>query len=112
MRDLWNVDAVLSELILDRAQNGVNGIVDKTGGATIAAGDPGEAFRDSVRYLRSGYTMYYALPAAETGSERKLGVELTAEAARRSPNVRVHARSGYVAPQGAPGRSPAAGRKP
>jgi hypothetical protein len=98
VRDLWSADAVLSELILDRDRNGVNGIVDKTGGTTIVAGDPGEAFRDSVHYLRSGYTMYYALPPASPGAEHKLQVALTPEAATRFPNVRIRARSGYIAP--------------
>jgi hypothetical protein len=104
VRDLWNSDAVLSELILDRTpqtkvlEAGTNGVVDKTGGATIVAGVPGEAFLDSVHYLRSGYTMYYALPGAGSGQERKLQVELTPEAAQRFPNVRIRARSGYIAP--------------
>ena len=98
VRDVWNADAVLSELILDRGQKGGNEIVDKTGGITITAGEPGEAFRDSVHYLRSGYTMYYALPEGSSGVERKLQVELTPEAARRFANVRIHARSGYIAP--------------
>ncbi len=104
VHDLWNSDAVLSELILDRApqtkilDSGANGIVDKTGGVAIAAGDPGEAFRDSVHYLRSGYTMYYALPNINPGAERKLQVELTPEAAKRFANVRIRARTGYVAP--------------
>ncbi|MDP9053416.1 MAG: VWA domain-containing protein [Acidobacteriota bacterium] len=102
VRDLWSSDAVLSELILDRAgptkllEKGANGLVDETGGATIVAGVPGDAFRDSVHYVRSGYAMYYALPDASPGSERRLRVELTPEAARRLPNVRVRARSGYI----------------
>ena len=98
VRDLWNADAVLSELILDRGRSGVNEIVDKTGGITIVAREPGEAFRDSVHYLRSGYTMYYAQPEASSGVERKLQVELTPEAAKRFANVRIRARSGYIAP--------------
>jgi hypothetical protein len=98
VRDLWNADAVLSELILDRGQKGGNEIVDKTGGITITAAEPGEAFRDSVHYLRSGYTMYYALPEGNSGVERKLQVELTPDAAKRFANVRIHARSGYIAP--------------
>jgi hypothetical protein len=98
VRDLWNADAVLSELILDRGQSGVNEIVDKTGGITIVAREPGEAFRDSVHYLRSGYTMYYAQPEASSGVERKLQVELTPDAAKRFANVRIRARSGYIAP--------------
>jgi VWFA-related protein len=104
VRDLWNSDAVLSELILDRTpqtkvmEAGTNEVVDKTGGATIVAGVPGEAFLDSVHYLRSGYTMYYALPPASPGAEHKLQVALTPEAATRFPNVRIRARSGYIAP--------------
>jgi hypothetical protein len=104
VRDLWSSDAVLSELILDRTpqtkvlEAGTNGVVDKTGGATIVAGVPGDAFLDSVHYLRSGYTMYYALPGGGSGQERGLQVELTPEAARRFPNVRIRARSGYIVP--------------
>lgn len=97
VRDFWASDAILSELIL--GQGGVNAIVDQTGGAVMAAqGDPGAAFRDSVHYLRSGYTMYYAQPEALSGSERRLTVELTPDAAQRHPGVKVHARSGYVVP--------------
>jgi len=98
VHDLWNSDVVVSELILDRNQNGANSIVDHTGGVTIAAGNPGEAFRDSIHYLRSGYTMYYALPRVNPGSERRLQVDLTPEAAKRFANLRIHARTGYVAP--------------
>jgi VWFA-related protein len=106
VRDLWNSNAVLSELVLDRPgqptrlmERGTNEIVDKTGGATIVAGDPGGAFRQSVHYLRSGYTMYYALPeATRAGSPRAVQIELTPEAAKRFPNVRIRARSGYIAP--------------
>jgi hypothetical protein len=98
VRDLWNSDVIVSELILDRNQNGTNGIVDQTGGITIVAGNPGEAFRDSIHYLRSGYTMYYALPGLSPGAERTLQVELTPEAARRFANVRIRTRTGYIAP--------------
>jgi VWFA-related protein len=104
VRDLWNADAVLSELILAGAgqtklmQTGAGAIVDGTGGASIVAGDPGEAFRDSVHYVRSGYTMYYATPDANSGTERRVQIELTPEAAKRLPNVRIRARSGYVVP--------------
>ncbi|MGA2712059.1 MAG: VWA domain-containing protein [Bryobacteraceae bacterium] len=105
VRDLWNSNAVLSELIVDRPaqatrmmERGTNEIVDKTGGATIVAGDPGGAFRESVHYLRSGYTMYYALPDARAGSSRAVQIELTPDAAKRFPNVRIRARSGYIAP--------------
>jgi hypothetical protein len=96
VRDYWGSDAILSELIL--GSNGANAIVDKTGGLTIATtGIPGDAFRDSVHYLRSGYAMYYALPDSTPGAEHRLQVEFTPEAAQRFPNVRIRARSGYIA---------------
>lgn len=99
VRDLWASDAVLSELVIGGgAEQRPNEIVDKTGGITIVAGNPGEAFRESVHYLRSGYTMYYALPEARAGAARRIAVELTPEALKRFPNARVRARSGYVAP--------------
>jgi hypothetical protein len=99
VRDLWASDAVLSELIMGGpAEPKLSEIVDKTGGTTIVAGNPGEAFRQSVHYLRSGYTMYYALPEAAAGAARRLDVQLTPEARKRFPNVRVRARSGYNAP--------------
>jgi hypothetical protein len=42
--------------------------------------------------------MYYAQPAAQPGAERKLDVVLTAEAAKKFPNVKIRARSGYIVP--------------
>ncbi len=69
VRDLWASDAVLSELIMGGpSERKPNEIVDQTGGTTIVAGNPGEAFRESVHYLRSGYTMYYALARRQAGS--------------------------------------------
>lgn len=99
VRDLWDSDAVLSELIMGGPSGQKpNEIVDKTGGTTIVAGNPGEAFRESVHYLRSGYTMYYAPPEAKSGEPRRLDVQLTPEALKRFPNARLRARSGYYAP--------------
>jgi uncharacterized protein (DUF58 family) len=99
VRDLWASDAVLSELIMGGpAESKLSEIVDKTGGTTIVAGNPGEAFRESVHYLRSGYTMYYALPEAPAGAARRLDVQLTPDALKRFPNARVRARSGYNVP--------------
>jgi hypothetical protein len=96
IRDLWQSDAVLSELVIGGSAPAANPIVDQTGGATIVAGPPGEAFQQSVHYLRSGYAMYYATPEAPAGTQRRLEVALKPDAARRFPNVRVRARAGYV----------------
>lgn len=104
VRELWDSNAVFSELIVNKGGQtrlldaGASSIVDRTGGAAIAAGVPGEAFQKSVHYVRSGYTMYYSQPDAAPGSERSVKVELSPDAARRFPNVRVRARSGYVIP--------------
>jgi len=104
VHEMWEENAVVSELVLgDGAQTKLlessgHAFIDRTGGASIVAGNPGEAFRDVVHYVRSGYTMYYAMPDAATGSERRVQVELTPEAAKRLPNVRIRARSGYVVP--------------
>jgi len=108
VRELWGSDAVMSQLILSGARDtklmeaGANSLVDETGGAAIIAGKPGDAFRDSVHYVRSGYAIYYAQPEATPGSERKVQVALTPEAARRLPGVRIRARTGYIVP-GQPG---------
>jgi hypothetical protein len=102
IHELWNTNAVFSELILGKGGQtrlldaGAASIVDGTGGAAIAAGVPGEAFQESVHYVRSGYTLYYALPDGPAGSERAVKVGLTPEAARRYPGVRIRARSGYM----------------
>jgi VWFA-related protein len=104
VQELWKADAVVSELILGGASQtklmelGSHPLIDRTGGASIVAGNPGESFRDAVHYVRSGYTMYYAMPEASAGAERRVQVELTPEAAKRLPSVRVRARSGYIVP--------------
>ncbi len=104
IHELWNADAVFSELIVGKGGQtrlidaGAMSIPDRTGGVTIAAGVPGEAFQESVHYVRSGYTMYYSLPDGPAGSERTVQVGLTPEATRRYPNVRIRARSGYFVP--------------
>lgn len=114
VRNLWNADAVLSELIMDhpgpppRMLDHADDIVEKTGGAAIVAGDPGEAFRQSVHYLRSGYTMYYALPGMDAASPHAITVDLAPEAAARFPGVRIRARSGYLAVRQSSSARPAA----
>lgn len=105
VQELWAQNAVMSELVIGsgpqtRLDSGVNALVDRTGGAVITAGVPGEAFQQSVNYLRSGYTLYYRLPEGSAeNAARKVQTGLTEDAARRWPGVRIRARSGYLAPK-------------
>ena len=99
IRDLWQSDAVLSELVIGGSQPWLRiRLSTQTGAAqrSRASCSRREAFQQSVHYLRSGYAMYYTPPPAPVGSQRKLQVALTPEAAARFPNVRVRARAGYV----------------
>jgi von Willebrand factor type A domain len=104
IHDLWQSNAVLSQLIPDKPgrnrtlPRGENPTADQTGGATIVAGDPGPAFQDSLRRLRRRYTLYYQMPAAAPGTERHIEVTLSAEAAKRFPGTGVRARTGYIVP--------------
>jgi len=115
--ELWEADAVLTGLIvrsellqtLNRIntithpymiglQAGVKGIAAKTGGDFIHSGEPGAAFQESMRRIRSRYSLYYAMPEGKAGTHRALRVELTGEAALRYPKAKVRARMGYVVP--------------
>lgn len=120
VRELWEADALLSGLIVTSkaavtrtfagavmnpalflaTQVGIEGIAAKTGGDFIRAADPASMFRESMHRIRSRYTIYYAMPAdAKPHSIRKVRIGLTPEAARRSANARVRARTGYTVPE-------------
>lgn len=89
IRDLWQANAVLSELILDHPPQPTDAIVERTGGATIPAGkDPGAAFVESLRRLRRRYTLYYSMPPGSPGTQRTIRVEAR-------PGTHVFARTGY-----------------
>lgn len=89
VRDLWQANAVLSELILDHPPQPTDAVVEKTGGASIAAGsDPGGAFQESLRRLRRRYTLYYAMPPGTPGTERTIRLE-------GPPGGQIFARTGY-----------------
>jgi VWFA-related protein len=118
VRNFWESDALLSGLIVSNkafrtvhtasiAMNplllamsaGMKGIAEKTGGDSITAGDAGAAFQESMRRIRSRYSLYYAQPEAQPGAVRSIRVELTGDAARQHPKARVRARTGYVVPK-------------
>jgi len=117
VRDFWEADALLSGLVVRNPryealraasvilgpqnlvmQAGMRGIAEKTGGDFIHSDDPGTAFQDAMRRIRSRYGLYYRLPQAKPGATRTVHVELRAEAAKRYPKARVRARTGYVVP--------------
>jgi len=92
VRDLWQADVVLSELILDHAPQPTDTVVEQTGGVTIPAGNaPGDAFVESLRRLRRRYTLYYAMPLGSPGAERAIRVQVR-------PGTHVFARKGYRIP--------------
>ena len=119
VRELWEADALLSGLIvrskgeqtahsimtatnplLLAIQVGIEGIAEKTGGDFIRASDPAQVFRESMHRIRSRYTIYYSMPAdAKPRSVRKVRIELAPEAAKRSANAKVRARTGYTVPE-------------
>jgi VWFA-related protein len=117
VRELWEADALLTGLIVPahaafrvRAalsptlmvmQVGVKRIAEKTGGDFIQSGDPASAFPESMRRIRSRYTLYYAMPEAKPGTRRTIRVELARAAAGRHPKAKVRARTGYLTPAAA-----------
>jgi Ca-activated chloride channel homolog len=121
VRDFWEADALLSGLIIANkametihtvglvlgpqnllTQAGMKGIAQKTGGDAIRAEDPGMAFREAMRRIRTRYSLYYVLPEDKPGKRRTIRVELAGDAAKEQPKARVRARTGYIVP--APGR--------
>ena len=121
--EFWESDAILSGLIVRNPsfqtmrtvgvilnptmlamQAGMKGIAEKTGGDALTANEPGTAFQEAMRRIRTRYSLYYALPESKPGARRTIGVELTRDATQRFPKSRVRARTGYVVPsQAKPG---------
>jgi hypothetical protein len=78
---------------------GMEGVAEKTGGDTLKADNPGEAFRELMRRIRLRYSLYYAMPPGKPGEQRQVRVELSSQAQIRFPNGRVRARKGYLLPR-------------
>jgi VWFA-related protein len=117
VRDFWEADALLTGLIVTNPkferlrtatvilgpqtlfmQAGMKGIAEKTGGDFVRSQDPGAAFADAMRRIRSRYALYYALPKSKPGTTRRVRVELMPDAAKRYPKALIRARTGYVVP--------------
>ena len=113
-RECWQADAVVSAVVVPglaamRRQRmlfpgvwfgfgSIDGIVRNTGGDVLKGDDEGDGFRRLIQRLRSRYTLHYAMPDGKPGKARGIKVELTRDAARRFPDARVFARTGYVVP--------------
>jgi VWFA-related protein len=117
VEEFWESDAILSGLIVRNPayqamrtvgiinsplnlamQAGMKGIAEKTGGDSLTANEPGSAFQEAMRRIRTRYSLYYALPEAKPGATRAIRVELAPAAAQRFPKPRVRSRTGYVVP--------------
>jgi VWFA-related protein len=115
VRDFWEADAMLSGLILSHnpaarvafaainplgtvLSGGMKGIAEKTGGDMISGGDPAANFQESMRRIRTRYSLYYAQPEANSGTMRSIRIELADDAAKKHPRARVRGRTGYRVP--------------
>ncbi|HUS04663.1 MAG TPA: VWA domain-containing protein [Bryobacteraceae bacterium] len=112
IRALQDANAVLSAIIVGKAQGpsgpsryadptsgapDVRKYVRGTGGDFADVGDVGDLFKKLIGTIRTRYTFQYAAPAAETGTFRRIRVELSPEAGRRNPGAVIQAREGYYA---------------
>lgn len=73
-------------------------LAGETGGDTLQADDPGEAFQRMIQRLRSRYSVYYAMPQGTSGEFRSVRLELQGAARQLYPEARVYARKGYRLP--------------
>jgi hypothetical protein len=79
-------------------QEGMAGVAEKTGGDTLKADDTDDALRDSMRRIRSRYSLYYDMPPGNPGEQRHVKVELSPDTLSRYPTAKVRARKGYLVP--------------
>jgi VWFA-related protein len=117
IRELWEADALLTALIVRAGKavaaqtintvfnptmlalrSGVRGIAENTGGDYLRAENAGRDFQESMRRIRSRYSIYYATPQAKPGARRTIRVELANTTAKANPKTKIRARTGYVTP--------------
>ena len=96
-RQIWQ--SRLSRSPLPPPEQGIEGLVLKTGGTLLTTAQPGEALREMMQRLRSRYTLYYRMPGGKQGEMRRVEVRLTKDAADRLPDAIIRARGGYVVPR-------------
>jgi len=108
-RDLWEVDAILSGLIigspsiiqiagphLTGGDDYIEDVAAQTGGDVVRADPPGPAFRQMLLRMRKRYSLYYPMPPGKPGQVRRVTVELSPKLKAGHPDATVLARKGYV----------------
>ena len=118
IRELWEADALLTALIVragkartppkpstpssirpcSRSARACAGLPRTPAAITSARKMPAADFQESMRRIRSRYSIYYATPPAKPGTHRTIRVELASTAAKANPKAKVRARTGYVTP--------------
>lgn len=77
---------------------GMNKVAEQTGGDVLATDNPGPAFAEVIKRIRSRYSLYYSMPEGTPGERRDIKVQLTSTAAGKNFGAAVKARKGYVIP--------------
>jgi hypothetical protein len=105
---LWKADCVACALMVPngerrpRRKRGIDAIVEDSGCEMVNTSSPETDFPALMKRIRSRYAIYYALPSARPGEERRVEVKLARDTKRRIGEARVLARKGYVVPSSEP----------
>ena len=67
----------------------------QTGGEVLSGDSPSSSFRKIVESILTRYTVDYAAPTGDSGSYRRIRVELSPNAKAHYPAAKVEARAGY-----------------
>ena len=100
----WRADAVICGLVVPsgerrpRRKKGIDAIADESGCEIFNTSSPETDFPALMKRIRSRYAIYYALPSAVAGEERRVEVKLTRASRRQFGEARVLAKKGYVVP--------------
>jgi VWFA-related protein len=105
IRDLWRADAVVLGVLVHSGEiafsippyRGARYAAEQTGGDVLKTDDAAEGLREMMHRLRIRYSLYYALPQARSGEERKIHAQLAPDSAKRYPRAAV--RAGYAVPR-------------
>jgi VWFA-related protein len=114
LRALYSADCVLNAIVVGRGErpkpkeskvplnpdftpSDVFHLSAATGGEAVRVNRADLAFQEMIERLRTRYSIHYRAPDAQSGSFRRIQVELSEGARKRHPRAQVRARSGYYA---------------